>query len=121
MLFCAVPDAASKNKERCLWHVSLGGGWRSPHHTAPAFMSSAVSGGKNHPDIASLVCYALLHAAVFVGFSCVWKEAFARRASLSNKNLCRAGPVSVARRHFEYSIIFVSQLSSAPCQHVFNE
>lgn len=78
-------------------------------------------GGKNHPDIASLVCYALLHAAVFVGFSCVWREAFARRASLSNKNLCRAGPVSAARRHFEYSILFVSQLSSAPCQHAFNE
>lgn len=31
---------------------------------------------QNRPDIASFVCYALLHVAVFVGFSCVWKEAF---------------------------------------------
>lgn len=64
-------------------------------HGTCFYESSWVGKKMNHPDIASFVCYALLHAAVFVGFSCVWKEAFARRTWLSNK-LCRARPVSSA-------------------------
>lgn len=40
-----------------------------------------------HPDIASFVCYALLHVSVFVGFSWVWNKTFAGHALSSTKKI----------------------------------
>lgn len=64
-------------------------------HSTCFYESSWVS-KKKLPDIASFVCYVLLHVAA----GCSWKEAFARRASLSN-NVCREWPISWAKTHFQ--------------------
>lgn len=44
----------------------------------------------------------------------LWASAVFGRRPLQDGNLCRAGPVSAARGHFEYSLLFVNRLNCHP-------